>query len=681
MGNRRMDKVTAVLDFPPPTFEASPAEHRNFGIRPELSLIEWAQRHIHLIDGPLVGDGPPMPWGPALFPLQSEPMESLTDERWSRTVLITAPQAWGKTQAVAVAPLLYAIHYLHTTPFYVASDKDLAVAQWDKKVKPAILADRGMAGLLFENLDFGGTKSLRHFTNDTSMYMVGSESIGKLSGRTSSVVICDDVQAYPATLPRFGHPADYAMTRSGAMPPDQCIHAHIGTAGVIEDYLWRSLEASAFFVPFVPCQGCGVFQLIEFDRFVFDLEDVQTTRRQTWMRCANSDCEYQIRFEELPAMLADHLWVSMPPGANWILEPPEGGGRLELDKASVYPNTLRNSNVAGFWANAFYWPYGPNWGDHAADWIERRGDPDKEKHFQQNIRVVAWKEPEVDEERLTAEEIEAHVVEGFAAHTVPEQADLVTITVDVQSGYVYYIARAWRKVDGTSWLIGLRTFGKGLRGRQFDVRSERQEARTLGIVQGLDEVDRVAREGWPIVDVQGKETGRIEATLCLVDRGYQPHTVGNWWTVKHGGRWRMISGLGAGFGGTLWPNKTKVDSRGRPYRQINVNESKHIVRRLLRISQGESGYWHMPSSGIHENTIRAYFAQMASERFDKTKTPPRWEKISIGVANHYWDCEVYQISAAMASGVRLTGCVSDEQKQVVMTDWFKRQREKYKKVR
>lgn len=630
-----------------PTFNTIEAERRNFAVRPKLSLVEWTRQHIRIVDGPLVDGGPAIPWSPETFPLQVAPMESLTDRRWSRTILCTAPQAFGKTQCVAIPPLLYAVEYLGVTPVYMAANRDLAAAQWEKKIEPAMRADPDLALLLHDNPDHGGTKTLRHFTNGTSLHMVGSESVGKISGYTSPVIVPDDMQAYPTNLPRFGHPADYILTRSGALPAEQCIHALAGTASTIDDYVWRSLNGSTFFLPFVPCSDCNTYQLIEFDRMVYDEKDPHAAIEDTWMRCAHVGCGHQIRYEELPGMLANHLWASMPPEAKWITEPVEGGVTIDPATAAICPETDRNTNIAGFWCNAFYWPHGKTWGDHAADWLSRRGDPEKEMDFRQNIEVVAYAEPEVDEERLTIEEMKEHVSdEGYEAGTVPADADCVTVTVDVQSGYVYYLVRAWRQADGTSWLIDLGTFGRPLRGR-----SERsvKARRTAGITRGLDSIEAMMQKGWP----HGDKGRTIKPIAAAVDIGFERDIVASWWKAKHRNVWKMIQGQKAGKTGSLWPAKPSTDKRGWPYRTVDVNQAKHLLRRLLRVVKDQPGYWHMPSGGLHVNTLRAYFRHLTSEVFDRTLAIPRWVAYRPGAANHFLDTEVYQLCISRALGVRL----------------------------
>jgi phage terminase large subunit GpA-like protein len=656
--------MPATVDIPNPP--AAPEwMQRGFALRPELSLVEFARAHCYATEGPLVetgiGENVPVPFDPATFPLQLAPLEAIGDPRWSRVVVMTAPQAFGKTEALAKPALMYALEYRGISAAYVAGRQALAAGQWKKKILPAMLADADLAALIPENPDEGGDKNQRNFTNGTSLHFAGSESEAALSGFTALVIVCDDVHAMPQSIPGRGHPVDIAFTRSESAPAESCTHVQIGTAGTVEDYHWQTLVSSALYCPFVPCPGCGTYQLLEWERMEFDHEDIGAALTGTWLRCANPDCEHPIVFDELDAMLAEHRWVSLPPGCDWLLNPPEGGSRwdpAEPGEFRVYPSTARNTNHAGFWCNALYWPHGKSWGQIAAEYISCRGDPDKPKNFGQQKQTRPWKEPEVDEQRLTVEELQTHVVEGYAARTVPAAADLVTVTVDVQSGYIYYIVRAWKKADGTSWLIDAKTIGKPVKGGG-DSEAELRARRAAGIITGMDELDALVATGWPVVDAEGEIKGTISARVGLIDRGFEPEIVAGWWSAKHRNVWKMIKGQKAGQRAVLWPlhrrEGLRTDARNRPWRLVDINAAKHVLRRLLRVAAGQPGYWHIPGSGLHVNTIRSYYRHLTSEKWRKDLAPPRWKKITEGLENHYLDCETYQISAARACGVQLVG--------------------------
>ena len=631
--------------------------------REELTVSQWAKRFMRITEGPMVGSaGRSVKWRVETFPLQRTVMEAIDDPRWGRVLLMTAPQAFGKTQCAALPVLLHALHHRRVDCLYVAANAHLAVTQWKKKIERAIKAHPELAKLIPENTDVAGGKERRDFTNDTSLHCAGSESVGSLAAFTAPVVICDDLQAYPASLPGFGHPADLAFKRSWAYPTDEVLHIGIGTAGVVDDYLAKGIAGSALFMPFLPCMGCGTYQLLEFDRLVYPTDDLGAVKTDTWMRCANAECEHRIVFDELPGMLADHLWVSCPPDEDWVLKPLEGGTAIDLATADVYPSTRRNTNTAGFWANALYWPMGATWGERVVEYLEGRGDPERELDFQQHVRVVPFKEPELDEDRLTEAEIAAHVpAKGYAIGEVPDWVDVVTGAIDVQSGYIYYLIRGWERATGSSCLIELATVGKPLKRVPIE---DADRERVIRLNDALDEVHTMCMAGWPVVNDKGEETGdRIKMKAGAIDTSYQGTVIGRWHRRFGVGRWFMIKGLKAGDKGSLWPVKATLDDNGYPFRRIAVNQAKTLLRQYWRILPGEPGYMHMPASGLHANTLRAYQRHMVAEQFDQSKSPARWtntvavvvkgKKVQRRLANHFWDDEVYNLCMAHALGVKL----------------------------
>ena len=69
-----------------------------FGVRREMSLRQWAETYIKLTAGPLVGNSQTaIPWSCDHFPLQRTLVEALDNPHWSQIVIMTPPQAFGKT--------------------------------------------------------------------------------------------------------------------------------------------------------------------------------------------------------------------------------------------------------------------------------------------------------------------------------------------------------------------------------------------------------------------------------------------------------------------------------------------------------------------------------------------------------------------------------------------------------
>lgn len=640
----------------------TPAERAAIQPRERLTIAQWSARHMRITEGPEAAeDGTEAPlYNPDLFPLQRTITEAIDDRRWSRIFMMTAPQAFGKTQCAALPTALHALHHRRVSAAYVTSAKHLASTQWARKFKPAIEADKDLAPLIPENTDAGGRHERRDFTNGTSLHFAGADSAGSLSGFTCPVIICDDIQAYPATLPGFGHPADLAWKRAGSFATEQVTLVGIGTAGTVSDYLWQQMLASALFCPFIPCPGCGTYQMIEFDRLVYDETSVVHARAETYLACARPNCEYRMRFDQLPAMLADHLWISCPPDSDWTTKPPPGGVWIQdLATASIYPETARNTNVAGFWANALYWPLGRTWGEHAADYITLRGNPDRLKDHQQHVRVVPYEPPEEDDAALTVTDLVEHASTGYGRGTVPEAANVVTLTSDVHDRFLYYIARAWNRDDGTSWLVDAGTLGvHGPRRGEELSDGEREAKLDHAIRLALEDLWLMAVAGWPVMAPDGSEVRQIRPEIAIIDGGYRPSAVGVFCRMRNAGQprrqWYMIRGKSEAKGAkAIWPRREQRNKYGHPYREINVDEGKHLLREILSIPASVPGAWHTYADA----DLSAYHRHLVSEHFVEQKSRQgvvkRWAKREGGGPNHWLDCEVYQIAAAMAVGVML----------------------------
>lgn len=635
-----------------------------------LTIRQWAERRLRITEGPMVGgQGVSTAWHAETFPPQTTIMDAIGDRRWRRVWLMTGPQTFGKTESACLPALLHAIGHRRVSALYVASRLPLALTQWRKKILPAMLADDGLAALISEDRDLIGDKNERRFLNGTSLHFSGGESVGAISGFTVAVVICDDIQAYPGLLPGFGHPADVAFARAAAYPEEQRTLVGCGTAGTVDDYLWRSLAASTLYCLAVPCLGCGIYQLLEWERMIYP-EDPDKALTQTWMRCAGG-CDHRIDFDELPRMLARHRWVSCPPGEDWVNKPSDGGTALDIGAASIYPDSQRATQEAGFWCNALAWPLGETWGQRAAEWLSIRGDPDKVKDHQQRVLARPWREPDPDENALTVEALAEHVVATHKYRSVPDQADLVTMTADVHDRYLYYIVRAWRRQDGTSWLVDAGTIGVHGPKKGETLTADEQRARIGHAIRlALEDLWEMDNQGW--VKVGGEIVRSVKA---LVDGGYRPDAVGQFCRARNTGlperKWEMVEGSRSSTPQPIWPRQVRRNQRGHVWREIGTSEAKHLLRERLAIPRDKPGYMHVYA----DHPLDSYYRHMVSEHWVEKKTPTGtrmiWERRPGAGPNHWWDCEVYQIAAAIACGVRLmVGEEPAAEQARAKTSWF-----------
>jgi hypothetical protein len=648
--------MSLLIAYPEPT----PQERRIFAPVERLPLPEWAEACRLITTGPAVGSaGVAIPWSNVVDPLGVPIMEAFEDRRWSLVVIMGSPQASSKT-ALVINLILSTLVQDRANVFYHNASATAAQDVWRKKIAPALLAAQAagksaLGDLLPLDREEAGTRERRDFANGTCLYMRGSDSRAALAQATAMVTIGDDVQAM-GTLPEGDHPADVGMERADAYPREQRRHIHLGQPGMVEDYLSRELFTSTFYMPFVPCLRCRTHQLIEWPRMQYDATDPAMALADTRMKCANGDCDHLLSHDELPAMLADHRWVSTPPKENWVLNPMPGGTWVKLSKAAVYPETDRKTTVCGFWRSALYWMFAA-WAMQAVRAIEAVGHPEQQINVQKRILAIPWKEPEEDTGALTAEMMAEHQQAGHRHGKVPKAADLLTVTADVHNAFIYYIVRAWTRATGDSWLIDAGTIG--VHGPRKDEQlSDAQRAARIGsgIRRALDDLWMMCEKGWPVV---GKPGERMHPTLGLVDGRYRPDAVWQFCVRRNTGlgrrAWQMIFGKSSSQGAkAIWPKKPHR-TKGRVYREINVDEAKHVLREVLTIPVDRPGAWHTYS----DQDLEAYHRHMIAEHFVVRRRGGKdvkvWEKREGAGANHWWDCEVYEIPAAIACGVKLPG--------------------------
>jgi phage terminase large subunit GpA-like protein len=670
--------------------EAVRRRHRR---RPALTIAEWAERYRLVCDGPLVGNAEAICWRNSVFPPGVQVMDAA--RRFRRVILMAAPQSSGKT-ALMINVLLYGLHWLNRDVMYVHANSVGAEAQYARKIAPAISRQPELAALIPISRDDIGTKEAHRFVNGTMFRVTGSESEADLSGPTVPIIACDDVHAMPDNLGIHGHAAEFAEHRSAAFPIDERMFLAAGQASDVRNWLWRQLVHSAFYVLYVPCLGCGTYQILDWDRFVYDSSDPQAAGKDCWMKCANPVCKHQIRHEELPRMLARGVWVSTPEGCDPVHGPGERTGLVSLENEAVYPRTARPCRDAGFWWNAFYWPLVP-WTAHATDWVTAQADPDSIRTWRQQRRVIPEPEPEPAGDAIEIADVTSHRVAGHRWTTVPAEAGVhqqkgcVVLSADIQAGYLWYLAECWNRESGTCWVIECGRFGRMIRSDEVADRQSRLACWRSLVFKALEDLWAKDNRGWPIVSDKGEELGHSSAHLVLVDCSFLREIVQNACKLRNGGswtgKWIPVEGSQAAAKAPvpIWPglNRPTLERKTRRrYWISNTNRAKLYVRNLLAVPPNEAGSIKLPED--MPDYLRDVFAKhLCSEEWDERRGT--WKQVS--GENHLLDCQAMQIAGAIACGISLQGHQSDAEPagaqqpadtafagRPVVHNWFSRMR-------
>ena len=69
--------------------------------------------------------------------------------------------------------------------------------------------------------------------------------------------------------------------------------------------------------------------------------------------------------------------------------------------------------------------------------------------------------------------------------------------------------------------------------------------------------------------------------------------------------------------------------------------------------EGNEGFWHLPEE-VSEDYLRQATSEHKIVERDRSGRPREsWVPVSMGMPNHYWDCEVMALAAADMMGIRL----------------------------
>jgi phage terminase large subunit GpA-like protein len=450
---------------------------------------------------------------------------------------------------------------------------------------------------------------------------------------------------------------------------DRKLQANISTPTTRFGNIFRLVEGSSVVLEFrCPCPLCGFAQVLTFRQLKWDgpkhqelskrervaLADRIVAHNAVWYQCVQ--CGERIAPGHKPAMVRAGRWASTD------------GSVEDAEAVEEWPRGTRlGMRVPGM---ACLWE---SWASIAAEFILAAGDRGKLYTFRTETLGEVWEE-QLEKPRASAYSAKCGRAE-LPAGTVPAWAAKVLATVDTQHDHFYVVLRAWGP----------------------DMQSQRV---WHGRAESFDELDTVCfRHVWP-VEGDGEAGARPE--LVLIDSGgtrlegeAASRTMEVYrWAVRRGSRVRPIKGAGAAKrrreGVYIWPGKGFLDE-GRRSRKgkrdglevriwyLDTHHFADLLADLVARGAGEDAdeaeAWLLNGEDDEE-----YNAQMANVHKvvmqDGGELVERWVPVESGAADHYWDCEVYQVAAAYMARVHLLPSAEElaEFQQVAADDERERRR-------
>lgn len=444
----------------------------------------------------------------------------------------------------------------------------------------------------------------------------------------------DEVGIWPASLTNVGDPLEYVKKRTRR-------YRTLGRKGVFattpsdESHpSWVAATLAQFYRWWVHCPECDAAQALTFDRVRFDhcrrkdgTWDKLRVRSTTFYECP--ECSARIVDSQKAGMIAGGAGVCVEPGTGKPQTPEPGNRSRTLQIPAAY---------------SLFTP----WGELAASFLEaKEKGPEQLRIWVTDEAAEPWREPTDSPGRDT---LRACIDADRAVGAVPDEAPVVALAtgIDVQHRECYW----------TTWAFAL---------------AQRSYLLDWGIVpvtleSGLSMLDEIiARDydGW-----------QVEQTFIDAADGAMTQTVYDW-TARFGPNVAPCRGRTTGrnsrlvYPMVLDPAKSKARvAKGTILYHVLTAHWRAALHDRIRVARGEASELRLP--GAVSDEVLDHL--LAWERVRITKSGQvivDWRQRRL--ADHFLDASIYAHAAAWFP-LQVQNRKAGEAE--VITDWFKRQREK-----
>lgn len=414
-----------------------------------------------------------------------------------------------------------------------------------------------------------------------------------LASKPCRYVLPDEIDKYPPFSGREADPLSLAAERTQTFLHRKRI-IKTSTPTTRDGAIWKAWEACGDKRRFyVPCPHCGEYQILVFPQVRWpkgELEknqraDEVTNRKLAYYEC--KQCAGKIVDGHKPKMLNKGVWLS------------EG---QSIDKNGTIAGDRPKTKKVGFHLNSLYSPW-QTFSEIAAEFIRAEGDIGLTMGFR-NSRLAEPFEEQVESNRPS--EIQIRTQSAPQPCTVPEWAEMVIMTADVQKDLLWYVVRAW---------------GRGFRSQLIK----------YGRVFTFDDCFREAFE----TSIGERHQARYCDLIC-VDGKYRTGEVLEF-AARLPSNIFVTQGVTGGRPVMCWDERAE----GVQYLKVNTLLSKDRLQQML--SDADPTRWR-----VHSQIGDDYCQQIASEHkiLDPKSRRYVWQPKYKGIANHLFDCEANQCAVA-----------------------------------
>lgn len=431
--------------------------------------------------------------------------------------------------------------------------------------------------------------------------LVGSNAPAELASRPIRIVLCDEVDRYPASAGEEGDPISLVAERSATFAPFNKLICTSTPTIEGRSRIEQLYKAGDQRVYVVPCPSCGVEEELKFDNVKWTDGDPETA--------------------------AYHC-----PGCGHVWSEPE---RVKAISRGYYRATAPFKGHASFKVTKLASPWEPL-SVLVRKFLEAQGKTELLKTFVNTQLAETWVEKgeAPDSQRLYERR------ETYSQNSLHPEIVFLTAGVDVQKDRLEYEVVGWGR-DKQSWSIDFQVI-------MGDTASP----------EPWKELDKVLNRTW--TSPSGRE---LQLRMMLVDSGYNTQHVYNWVRKKPTDRVRATKGSDAlqTIFGT--PRDVDVGKDGSKLRRalklwtVGVSVLKSELYGWLKLD--------MPEDGKQAPPGYCHFPQYDLEHFKRLTAEQLMKKTLKGQVHYHWvktyerneqlDCRILARAGASMFGLdRLT---------------------------
>lgn len=567
-----------------------------------LLVSEWAAKNIVLELGTTPDPGE---WDNDRAPYQVGMMDAVCDPAVEDVVLMTSAQV-GKTSII----LNILGYFMDQDPCAILSvlpTVELGEVWSKDRLTPMIRSSPALRNKVraWKSRDTDNTILHKRFPGG-QLAVVGANAPSSLAMRPVRVVVCDEVDRFPASAGSEGDPVALAFKRTENFWNRKRIIVSSPTIRGMSriEEAWNQSDQRRFHVA---CPHCGTYQTLKWNPadgkggVVYSRDEEGKAILDT-VRYECGECHEKIEEFDKHGMMANGEWRAEFPGRK----------------------------IRGFHINALYSPW-RSWAALVEEWEGVRKNPERLKVFVNTVLGETWEE--------TGEGVEMGTLKG-RLEKYPTEAAKPPYKFPVPTGGGALVAAVDVQQDRLE--IAVKSFGEGEESWLIEYSVLMGDPGAVGTWDKLDTWFRAGR--WT------HEKGRVlTLDVAVIDSSFQTDMVYRFTGPREGAYPFPVLPIKGAQGPREVVGKP---SRSERYRVklyvLGVDTAKDIVFSRLRTRVAGPGYMHLPH-WVEDEDLEQLTAERAVRRWHKGRGWVR-EYIKTRERNEKLDLEVYSLG-----GYRILG--------------------------